>query len=236
MRLFGRDPFGDGVRALAGVAGFVETPRFYPYPSAQANLELLAALDGGGAAERIDESLALVDLNGGARDRVGTYSFGMVQRLGIAASLLREPRLLGFDEPTTGLDPRGQRDVRALIRRLAVEPLAPPPPRPDEQTAEPRPAAGRDRADRSGRPPRRNILTDVALFYGVTASYAGGYGVGVPKSICAAYFASIAARISRGLRPRAFICITSRVTPRQTPQVGAIGSKTTDPSAFTRLT
>lgn len=121
VRLFGRDPLADPVRALAGVAGFVETPRFYPYLSGRGNLRLLAALDGGDALDRIEEALATVELADRASDRVGTYSFGMRQRLGIAASLLRAPRLLVVDEPTTGLDPAGQRDMKVMIRRLASE-------------------------------------------------------------------------------------------------------------------
>jgi ABC-2 type transport system ATP-binding protein len=119
VELFGRDPMRDGARALEGVAGFVEAPRFYPYMSAHKNLELLAALDGGGAGARIDEVLELVELTPRAAHRVGGYSHGMRQRLGIAASLLRRPRLLILDEPATGLDPAGMRDMRLLIRRLA---------------------------------------------------------------------------------------------------------------------
>ncbi len=118
-RLFGRDPLEEGVRALDGVAGFVEAPRFYPYMSGRRNLELVAALDGGGADRRIDEALDTVDLAGRAKDKVGGYSHGMRQRLGIAGALLRAPRLLLLDEPTTGLDPAGMRDMRVLIRRLA---------------------------------------------------------------------------------------------------------------------
>jgi ABC-2 type transport system ATP-binding protein len=117
--LFGRDPLLAGKRALAGVAGFVEEPRFYPYLSGRTNLDLLAHYDGDGAVARIDEVLDLVDLRGRARDRVGGYSHGMRQRLGIAAALLRRPRLLILDEPTTGLDPAGIRDMKELVRRLA---------------------------------------------------------------------------------------------------------------------
>jgi ABC-2 type transport system ATP-binding protein len=118
-RLFGRDPLEEGARALDGVAGFVEAPRFYPYMSGRRNLEMAAALDGDGAERRIDEALDTVDLADRAGDKVGGYSHGMRQRLGIAGALLRNPRLLLLDEPTTGLDPAGMRDMRLLIKRLA---------------------------------------------------------------------------------------------------------------------
>jgi ABC-2 type transport system ATP-binding protein len=121
VELFGRDPLVDGARALDGVAGFVEGPRFYPYLSGLRNLRLLADLDGAGAASRIDEVLEIVDLSDRAGDRVGGYSHGMRQRLGIAAALLRAPRLLLLDEPTTGLDPAGMRDMRELVKRLASD-------------------------------------------------------------------------------------------------------------------
>jgi ABC-2 type transport system ATP-binding protein len=120
-KLFGRDPVVDGARALDGVAGFVEGPRFYSYLSGRKNLELLADYDGDGARSRIDGVLEIVELRDRAKDRVGGYSHGMRQRLGIAASLLRQPRLLLLDEPTTGLDPAGMRDMRDLVRRLAGE-------------------------------------------------------------------------------------------------------------------
>jgi ABC-2 type transport system ATP-binding protein len=120
-RLFGRDPLVEGAKALQGVAGFVEGPRFYPYLSGRKNLELLADYDGDGARSRIDEVLEVVELRDRAKDRVGGYSHGMRQRLGIASALLRRPQLLLLDEPTTGLDPAGMRDMRDLVRRLADE-------------------------------------------------------------------------------------------------------------------
>jgi ABC-2 type transport system ATP-binding protein len=118
VRLFGRDPW-ESVHALDGVAGFVEAPTFYPYLSGRRNLELLAAFDGHEAVQRIEPALETVELTPRARDKVGGYSHGMRQRLGIAAALLRAPKLLLLDEPTTGLDPGGMRDMRLLIRRLA---------------------------------------------------------------------------------------------------------------------
>jgi ABC-2 type transport system ATP-binding protein len=120
VSIFGRDPLVT-VRALEGVAGFVEAPRFYPYLSGMDNLRMMAAYDGGDAATRIPQALDIVDLADRAKDKVGGYSHGMRQRLGIAAALLRDPRLMLLDEPTTGLDPGGMRDMRELVRRLAGE-------------------------------------------------------------------------------------------------------------------
>jgi ABC-2 type transport system ATP-binding protein len=119
IELFGRREVAGPVDALKDVAGFVETPRFYPYLSGRANLEILATLDRRDAAKRIDEVLVQVDLADRASSKVREYSYGMVQRLGVAAALMRSPRLLILDEPTNGLDPAGIRDMRALVRRLA---------------------------------------------------------------------------------------------------------------------
>jgi ABC-2 type transport system ATP-binding protein len=117
VRIFGRDP-QISVAALEGVAGFVEAPMFYPYLSGLDNLKLCAAFDGGDDRATIDEVLEIVELRDRSKDKVKGYSHGMRQRLGIASALLRSPRLLLLDEPATGLDPAGMRDMRILIRDL----------------------------------------------------------------------------------------------------------------------
>ncbi len=117
VRLFGRDP-AEGIAALEGVAGFVESPTFYPYLTGRENLRLLGSLDGRADRLVVDGVLDRVGLLDRAGDRVGTYSLGMRQRLGIAASLMRSPRLLVLDEPANGLDPAGMRDMRTLVSGL----------------------------------------------------------------------------------------------------------------------
>jgi ABC-2 type transport system ATP-binding protein len=119
IELFGRPVAAGRVDALEDVSGFVETPRFYGYMTGRANLELLATLDRRNNKDRIGEVLDQVELTDRASDKVREYSYGMVQRLGVAAALMRAPRLLVLDEPTNGLDPAGIRDMRALVRRLA---------------------------------------------------------------------------------------------------------------------
>ena len=123
--LFGLIRPDAGVIDLAGsVAGFVEEPAFYPYLSGRANLGVLAELDDTGAAAAIDGALDRVGLAHRADDRVGGYSTGMRQRLGIAAALIRHPRVVLLDEPTSGLDPGGARRTAALLRSLAQDGVA----------------------------------------------------------------------------------------------------------------
>jgi ABC-2 type transport system ATP-binding protein len=119
LRVFGRSWDQDGIGVLDGVAGFIESPKFYSYLTARQNLEGLALLDGGARRGLLNDVLEVVELTDRADDKVGGYSYGMRQRLGVAASLLREPSLLVLDEPANGLDPAGIRDMRALVRRLA---------------------------------------------------------------------------------------------------------------------
>ena len=123
IRIFGRTWAQSGVRVLEGVAGFIESPRFYPYLTGRQNLDGLARLDGGVPPGLVDEVLETVDLTDTAGRKVGGYSYGMKQRLGVAASLLRQPKLLVLDEPANGLDPAGIRDMRALVKDLAASGL-----------------------------------------------------------------------------------------------------------------
>src|SRR4051812_21694015 len=102
---------------IGGVGALVETPLFFPGFSGRLNLRLLAEA-AGVPRSRVEECLEIVDLTERADDRFKGYSLGMKQRLGIAAALLKSPRLLILDEPSNGLDPAGIRDVRELIRRL----------------------------------------------------------------------------------------------------------------------
>jgi ABC-2 type transport system ATP-binding protein len=120
-RIFGREHSMDGSsETLAGVAGFVDRPHFYPYLTARRTLELLARADGLAEAP-IDEVLAFSGLADAAARKVSGWSTGMLQRLGLATALLRQPRLLILDEPTEGLDPSGSREVIDLLRIVASD-------------------------------------------------------------------------------------------------------------------
>lgn len=119
ITLNGRMVTPDIPRGRCGVAGFVETPNFYPYLSASRNLELLSAWDGTVAHRRVEELLERVGLADRAQSKVRGFSTGMRQRLGLAAALISDPQILVVDEPTTGLDPAGIRDLHALLIQLA---------------------------------------------------------------------------------------------------------------------
>ena len=107
---------------LTKVGAIVEKPDFYLYLPAIKNLEILAKISGKDVSrQRILELLELVGLKDRAKSKVKTYSHGMKQRLGIAQALLHNPELIVLDEPTTGLDPQGLKEIRDLIIHLSTE-------------------------------------------------------------------------------------------------------------------
>jgi ABC-2 type transport system ATP-binding protein len=113
-------PVGRALTAPDGVTGFVDGPGLYSSLTARQNLAALAALRGDDARTAgIDEVLGQVGLTDVADDRVRGFSLGMRQRLGLAAALLAEPRLLVLDEPSNGLDPAGKKHVHGVLNRLA---------------------------------------------------------------------------------------------------------------------
>jgi ABC-type multidrug transport system, ATPase component len=120
IEVLGR-PFGRRDRRhLFDVGALIESPSFYPYLSARENLRSLAATGAHTPSTRIEELLELVGLRDRARDKVQTYSLGMKQRLGIAAALLSDPRLLLLDEPSNGLDPAGIVAMRETLKQFAA--------------------------------------------------------------------------------------------------------------------
>jgi ABC-2 type transport system ATP-binding protein len=121
VELFGQKLETDRPGLLRRVGAVIESPAFYPYLSGRDNLRALAIAAGGVPEGRIDALLAQAGLSERATSAYKTYSLGMKQRLGIASTLLTDPDLVILDEPTNGLDPAGQREVRGLIPQLAHE-------------------------------------------------------------------------------------------------------------------
>jgi ABC-type multidrug transport system ATPase subunit len=121
VELFGLSMMRHRREVLSRVGGLVESADFYSYLSGRKNLEIVAALMQGIKPGNIDEVLDIVGLAERANDKVKTYSHGMKQRLGIAQALLGNPEFIVLDEPTTGLDPQGIKEVRHLIRSLSAD-------------------------------------------------------------------------------------------------------------------
>ncbi|MBO6796944.1 ATP-binding cassette domain-containing protein [Maricaulis sp.] len=117
VRIAGHDLRRKRTKALASVGAVVETPALFPNLTGRENLALTARVLGHEKAE-IDRVLDVTEMSHAAERRVGQYSLGMRQRVGIARALLGRPRLLVLDEPSNGLDPAGIRDMRSLIKAL----------------------------------------------------------------------------------------------------------------------
>lgn len=118
IRIFGQSVTANKTSIFQKVGALIEDADFYENLTARTNLEILGRMQDI-PNKRIDEVLDLVQLSDRQNDKVKAYSHGMKQRLGIAQALLSEPELLILDEPTTGLDPRGMKDVRQLVRELS---------------------------------------------------------------------------------------------------------------------
>ena len=119
IEIFGKPLKNNRKEILSKIGAIVEKPDFYKYLSAYKNLEILGKISGADVSKKsIMKILEMVGLEKRADSKVKTYSHGMKQRLGIAQALLHDPELIILDEPTTGLDPQGIKEIRELILKL----------------------------------------------------------------------------------------------------------------------
>lgn len=108
--------YGDKIRLKIGA--ILETPNFYPYKNAEDNLEIIRHIKGT-PKQDFTSLLELVNLSHRKDSKFRTYSLGMKQRLAIAATLIGDPEVVIFDEPTNGLDPQGIMEVRSILKNVA---------------------------------------------------------------------------------------------------------------------
>lgn len=122
IKIFGKSLMENRNDILKDIGAIIENPAFYNYLSAYKNLEILSRMSGREiSSNKIMETLETVGLKERSASKVKTYSHGMKQRLGIAQALLHDPELIILDEPTTGLDPQGMKEIRDLINYLCKE-------------------------------------------------------------------------------------------------------------------
>ncbi len=119
IKVLGETVTPSDTRVLKRVGSLVGAPAFVPYLSAENNLKIVARIYPHVDQKRIDEVIELVNLGHAGKRKAAEFSMGMKQRLGLAAALLHQPELVILDEPSSGLDPNGQREFRTVIRRLA---------------------------------------------------------------------------------------------------------------------
>ena len=118
IKICGYDVKKNFEKAMENIGAIVENPDMYGYMSAIDNLKLYARIRGVDKT-RIDEVIKLVDLEKHAKEKVGKYSLGMKQRIGLALTLLHKPKVLILDEPTNGLDPAGIKQLRDILKEIA---------------------------------------------------------------------------------------------------------------------
>ena len=119
--LFGNDPKKYSKEIYSNVGSIIETPGFYENLTAYENLKVIAKLRGDENEKNIDFALEIVSLENHGSKKFSDFSLGMKQRLGIAAAIMHNPKLLILDEPINGLDPFGIREIRTLLKRLSHE-------------------------------------------------------------------------------------------------------------------
>lgn len=121
IKICGHDVKTDFEAAMANLGGIVENPDMYKELTGRCNLEMAARVHGNVSKERIEEVIQTVGLQNRINDKVKKYSLGMKQRLGVAQALLHKPKFFVFDEPTNGLDPKGIKEFRDTVKRVAHE-------------------------------------------------------------------------------------------------------------------
>jgi ABC-2 type transport system ATP-binding protein len=120
ITIFGKDIKKEREEALKSIGAVVENPELYNYLSGYENLMQIARIRGI-SKNKVDETVKLVGLEARIKDKMKKYSLGMKQRLGLAAALLSDPKLLILDEPTNGLDPNGIMEFRSILKNLSKE-------------------------------------------------------------------------------------------------------------------
>lgn len=121
VKVLGHQMPNDRLHILAQTGALIETPAHYDHLTARDNLEITRRLYGVEDPKQVDRVLDLVGLQRSAHQKVKKYSLGMKQRLGIAYTLMHQPKLMVLDEPTNGLDPEGIQEIRTLVQHLSKQ-------------------------------------------------------------------------------------------------------------------